>query len=70
MYIYVFKTRKPEMDDFEKKHLPKIRTFKIRTNFFGQPDRQTDIVVHREVTLPNTSKFRCLKKYIEVFNRY
>ena len=52
MYIYVFKTRKSEMDDFEKKHLPKIRTFKIRTNFFGQPDRQTDIVVHREVTLP------------------
>ena len=29
-----------------RRHLPNIKTF------FGQTDRQTDIVVHREGTLP------------------
>ena len=45
MYIYVFKTRfleEVKEDDIYLKF----------GHFFGQTDRQTDIVVYREVKLP------------------
>ena len=41
----------------KRRNLPKIRAFKKFGQFFlvRQTDRQTDIVVHREVTLPKNS---------------
>ena len=61
-----------------RRHLPKIRTFKKIKNWIdrdwtdSQTDRQKDIVVHREVTLPKTRPptLRWLKEITSVTSLY